>query len=554
MDSVPTSREFLASFLSTEVEVSPWVSRNLKKEKFSDIEIDDDKFNHDTNCIKAAYNHINMYDNPWNASISQNSEDHEEDMDECPEEETSDEENDTEIGFDQTRIDLMTKSRPPLTCFPENFQQLNDDFKRLIQSHKEELFSKIHYQDQVYYVLSLTDGKKHRQIGKLFGIHPATVYTHSKRMMKIKKKVGAPAQLTNAEIEEVKEFIYLRYQEENIPTIHSVLHFVYERFNKLLISDSFVKLLKRLDIAQTAIATPIDSDRAAVLLDDIKEYYARLSAFLTYYKVRDSFVINTDETGFQQWANAKPEYVLIPCDASTKDIHYSVKRQQKHSTLVASVIADGSCLNSLLIITRKTIERELYMLGYRPDTGYFYAQQENGFITAHIWDYWADEILFPEVIQRRNKYNYSGPILLLLDGCSAHFSEYFLQECLYYGIAIFIEPPNSSDQLQVLDLGLFGIQKKGKSKVHIKKGLNEQSEELIKIINSWEAATSRTNICSAFEQAGFSKYVDNDIIYMNVNIQNAIRIRGLRTSPVIHGSEYKDRIKVKSFSNEESDE
>lgn len=70
----------------------------------------------------------------------------------------------------------------------------------------------------------------------------------------------------------MKEFIYLRYQEENIPTIHSVLHFVYERFNKLLISDSFVKLLKRFDIAQTAIANPIDSDRAAVLLDDIKEY------------------------------------------------------------------------------------------------------------------------------------------------------------------------------------------------------------------------------------------------------------------------------------------
>ena len=103
------------------------------------------------------------------------------------------------------------------------------------------------------------------------------------------------------------------------------------------------------------------------------------------------------------------------------------------------------------------------MLGYRPDTGYFYAQQENGFITAHIWDYWAAEILFPVIIQRRKKYNYSGPILLLLDGCSAHFSEYFLKECLYYGIAIFIEPPDSSDQLQVLDLGLFGIQK-GKSK------------------------------------------------------------------------------------------
>lgn len=32
-----------------------------------------------------------MYNNQWNASISQNSEDDEEDMDEYPEEETSDE-------------------------------------------------------------------------------------------------------------------------------------------------------------------------------------------------------------------------------------------------------------------------------------------------------------------------------------------------------------------------------------------------------------------------------------------------------------------------------
>ena len=59
---------------------------------------------------------------------------------------------------------------------------------------------------------------------------------------------------------------------DNVPTIHSVLHFVYEKFNKVLISDSFVKMLKRLNIAQSAIATPIDSDCAAVLYDDIKEY------------------------------------------------------------------------------------------------------------------------------------------------------------------------------------------------------------------------------------------------------------------------------------------
>lgn len=103
-----------------------------------------------------------------------------------------DEENDTEICFDQTRLNFMKSSRPPLCNLPENFSQLNDDFKKLIESHQEELFSKEYYQEQIYFILGLTKGKKQRQIAKLFGIHPATVCPHSNRMKNLKKKVGAP--------------------------------------------------------------------------------------------------------------------------------------------------------------------------------------------------------------------------------------------------------------------------------------------------------------------------------------------------------------------------
>ena len=35
--------------------------------------------------------------------------------------------------------------------------------------------------------------------------------------------------------------------------------------------------------------------------------------------------------------------------------------------------------------------------------------------------------------------------------------------------------------------------------------------------------------------------------------QNAVRIRGLETTPVVHGKEYKDRIPVQCFENNESE-
>ena len=68
-------------------------------------------------------------------------------------------------------------------------------------------------------------------------------------------------------------------------------------------------------------------------------------------------------------------------------------------------------------------------------------------------------MFFNELAERRKRYNYSGLALLLLDNCSSHFSNMFLDDFTYFGIYPFPEPPGSSDQIQALDLGIFGIQK-----------------------------------------------------------------------------------------------
>ena len=458
MSNPLTATDFLSNFLSPEYEICPYASQNIRKQDFGEITIDD-HFQDDTNSIKAAFDHYINYNylNETDSNHQINVENEDNDID-CKKFLVDDQDFSTEI--DQNRLNYMKSARPPLKELPENFDSLKDNFKSLIQENLDIFLSFEYYQEQMYYTLSLTGGKQQRQIAKLFNVHPVTVNTHYKRMKTEKSKVGAPSLLSKEEIQIVHNFIHDNYNKENIKTLHSVLHFIYDTFDKIILPDTLVKLLERLNIAQSIIGMPFDQKRAEVRIDDIEEYYSRLTDFFNFHKVLDSFVLNTDESGFQPWANAKAEHVLIPAGISPKQVYYPVKRQQKRCTLVATVVADGSRLNSLIIITRKTIERELYLLGYRPDKGYYYVNQSNGFMTSSIWDFWADEILFPELCKRRQFYNYDGPIVLLIDGCSSHFSEYFLEQCIFYGVFLFIEPPNSSDQLQVLDIGLFGIQKK----------------------------------------------------------------------------------------------
>ena len=78
-------------------------------------------------------------------------------------------------------------------------------------------------------------------------------------------------------------------------------------------------------------------------------------------------------------------------------------------------------------------------------------------------------------------------------------SGYFQEKCLYYGIIVFVEPPNSSDQLQILDISLFGIQRRAMQKVYPKKDLNKQTQQITKIINAWKISSIHSNIISVFE-------------------------------------------------------
>lgn len=68
-------------------------------------------------------------------------------------------------------------------------------------------------------------------------------------------------------------------------------------------------------------------------------------------------------------------------------------------------------------------------------------------------------------------------------GGSSHFGDYFFDECTFLNVYPWQEPAGSSDQVQALDLGIFGIQKKQKSQ-NLEVSLNNISISIKNIVNS----------------------------------------------------------------------
>ena len=106
-------------------------------------------------------------------------------------------------------------------------------------------------------------------------------------------------------------------------------------------------------------------------------------------------------------------------------------RTSKRITLIGCICLDGSFLIPCIVSSNKTVEQELLCLGYN-ESNCIILSQESGFINAELFSYWAEKNLFKELNEKREKFNYNGHSLLLLDGCISHFSDSFLDDCIYF--------------------------------------------------------------------------------------------------------------------------
>ena len=144
---------------------------------------------------------------------------------------------------------------------------------------------------------------------------------------------------------------------------------------------------------------------------------------------------------------------------SGKQYYYPIQRKADRTSFLGCVTASGDFLKPLIVLKRQTVFETLKLHGYTNDKVMF-GESKKGYITAQLFLEWINYVFCPYVREKRFQYRYSGPGILIMDGCTAHKDQYLIQTIeTTTNCKIFFLPPHSSNQLQVLDLGLFHIHK-----------------------------------------------------------------------------------------------
>lgn len=109
----------------------------------------------------------------------------------------------------------------------------------------------------------------------------------------------------------------------------------------------------------------------------------------------------------------------------------------------------------------------------------------------------------PNLRDLRQKYNYYGPSVLILDGYLSHNRAIKDINFEDDNLIIHFIPPRTSDQVQPLDLGLFSIVRRFESNYRNDSQLSYQSNQILKIEQTLSQAASKQNCIKAFNAAGF---------------------------------------------------
>jgi hypothetical protein len=104
-----------------------------------------------------------------------------------------------------------------------------------------------------------------------------------------------------------------------------------------------------------------------------------------------AFRFYLDESGFQDWADRRERTVIVPSTYTADKIEIPIDRDVKRSSLLVCIAADGAYLKLLLILPRKTIEKELFEQGITEESARF-VYQEHNFTTTILFNDWSQGV------------------------------------------------------------------------------------------------------------------------------------------------------------------
>jgi hypothetical protein len=245
-------------------------------------------------------------------------------------------------------------------------------------------------------------------------------------------------------------------------------------------------------------------------------------------KVPREFIFNVDETGCDEFVDSKNVPVLVPTAHKGDHVDIPINRQSKRATLTACIAADGSALKPFVILPRETIDEDIYRAGYTPDKVVFYHHM-HAFMTKKLFELWMTTVFIPDLQQRRERMNYRGRAILIMDQFSGHRYENLGAQCSDNNIFIKYLVPHTSHLCQPLDLVTFAMLKRHLNANKPRQGRSKQSNKIIKMLHSWQQSIAIDTTISTFSAAGIvsKRGYLNQMFYCSVDLSLSIHLTEL---------------------------
>jgi hypothetical protein len=123
-----------------------------------------------------------------------------------------------------------------------------------------------------------------------------------------------------------------------------------------------------------------------------------------------------------------------------------------------------------------------------------------------MFDDWFKDTFIPGLNVRRDPFGYPGQVYSIVDNCPAHRGSEFDHPCAVHGIVSLWLPPDSSDQLQMLDLCIFALTTPQFSRLNKVDKVNVKSDHIVRILDGFVAAAVLYNIVMNFRMRAYPCY------------------------------------------------
>ena len=364
------------------------------------------------------------------------------------------------------------------------------------------------FREQCRFFLDAAPDVSPNQVAKLFDVDPHCVRDQYSKLRQPPGPTGRPAILNSDQVVAVLAFLHERAQSSHQATVNDCLNFISESFHVDMIPDTFRKWVNRSTAFCTTEGRPMEQQRMEVTGEQIGSYFETLRDAIE--GVPASLVFNLDESGFQRYADARNQVMIV--EKARQSLFFGVPRAEKRATFLATVCADGGTVKPLVIVPRATIESELLLAGYTQDRVVL-AHSDSGFVTTEIFTRYLRDVLIPHINFRRWELGYYGHAVVIWDNCSCHCHDAICELLEANNVRLVALPPHSSDQLQPLDVGLFGNMKGAQTRVHVPEEMSIQSRQVIRILSAFHATFHPLAITSAFRRAGVSTRLDSGHLF-----------------------------------------